>query len=674
MRKRWLLLLAALLAFALSTAVTAQDGGNLEGRPDFPAPDFPAGLDWLNVPAPVTLESLRGKVVLLDFWTYGCINCIHMIPTLHRLEEKYGPALAVIGVHSAKFLNEGQTDNLRQIVQRYGLEHPVVNDRDFLVWDAYAPYGVAAWPTFVIIDPRGNLFAVQPGEVLFEDFDRVIGAMIAHFDDLGEINREPLAAQLERDAVLPAALSFPGKVLADAIGNRLFIADSSHNRLVITDLNSYEVLDVIGSGAAGFDDGDFTTTTFDKPQGMTLRGDTLLVADTQNHAIRAVDLIARTVTTIAGTGSQGYERTQSGPALEMNLASPWDVWAAADGTVYIAMAGTHQIWTLSTDGVIGPLVGSGGEGLREGTFEIATLAQPSGLYLRGNILYWADSESSSIRAADLTTRETFLLAGPLTGSLFDFGDIDGGFGTARLQHPLAIIGADDGLLYIADTYNSKIKSLDQATNAVRTVYGGGSPGGFRDGDSAAALFDEPGGLAFANGLLYVADTNNHAIRVIDLAVGSVSTVSFPNPAALQMGERVTVVGGQRGEQINLPPQTVSAGAGSLSVVITLPEGYKLNPNIDSGVQWRFDPLLIGVSTSTLEPLQTFRSVDDLVALPVTFASGEGTVTAEVTLYYCEAVNETLCFIDQSVLRLPLTIGENGTDAVTLERSVVVNVP
>jgi len=176
----------------------------------------------------------------------------------------------------------------------------------------------------------------------------------------------------------------------------------------------------------------------------------------------------------------------------------------------------------------------------------------------------------------------------------------------------------------------------------------------------------------------VADTNNHAIRVIDLAAGVVNTVSFPNPEALQIGERVTVVGGSRGEQIDLPPQTVSAGAGTLVLNLSLPEGYKLNPNIDSGVLWQIDsgvlwqvdPLLIGVATGSLEPLQTFRSLTDLTPLPVTFTAGEASITAEVTLYYCEAVNETLCFIDQSVLRLPLVIGAEGESAVTVSRTVL----
>ncbi|MBZ0286898.1 MAG: redoxin domain-containing protein, partial [Anaerolineae bacterium] len=180
--RKWVILLAvlAVVGVTLTLAQEGDDSVDYEGK--YPSPEFPTGVDWLNVPAPLTLADLRGKIVLLDFWTYGCINCIHMIPTLEQLEEKYGDALAVIGVHSAKFENEGQTENIRQIVQRYNLHHPVINDHDFQVWGTFGPYGVQAWPTFVIIDPRGNILAVQPGEVPFEAFDRVIGGMVEHFD------------------------------------------------------------------------------------------------------------------------------------------------------------------------------------------------------------------------------------------------------------------------------------------------------------------------------------------------------------------------------------------------------------------------------------------------------------------------------------------------------------
>ena len=235
------------------------------GRPDLPAPEFPTGLDWINVPAPLTMAALRGKIVILDFWTYGCINCIHMIPTLQRLEAKYGDALVIIGVHSAKFANEGSTTSIRQIVQRYGLEHPVINDSDFRVWQAY---GINAWPTFVVIDPRGNVLALQAGEIPFEAFDRLLSGMVDYFDSTGELDRTPLELALEGAGQPAGLLAFPGKVLADEAGGRLFIADSNHNRIVVADLDTYEVLDVIGSGAAGLTDGAYDAASFDKPQGM----------------------------------------------------------------------------------------------------------------------------------------------------------------------------------------------------------------------------------------------------------------------------------------------------------------------------------------------------------------------------------------------------------------------
>src|SRR5689334_1823070 len=271
------------------TVIHAQDateepsGPSFIANPAYAAPAFPTGVDWLNIGAPLTIEQLKGKVVLLDFWTYGCINCMHMMPVLKNLEDKYGNALAIISVHSAKFANEGDTSNIRQVIERYGLTHPVINDNKFAVWNAYADYGVGAWPTFVLIDPRGNILAVQPGEVAQADFERVIGGMIAQFDKLGEINRDPLPIKLEADAQPPAVLSFPGKVTVDAAGKRLFIADSSHNRLVIADLNTYSVLDVIGTGTGGLKDGSYSEATFNKPQGMALKGDILYVADTDNH-------------------------------------------------------------------------------------------------------------------------------------------------------------------------------------------------------------------------------------------------------------------------------------------------------------------------------------------------------------------------------------------------------
>lgn len=677
MKKRFIgvgVVLLAVVAFLVGGTVMRAQEETPEpfiGDPGYPAPIIPTGVDWLNVEAPLTLEELKGKVVLLDFWTYGCINCIHMIPTLEQLEVKYGDALAIIGVHSAKFANEGETTNIRQVVERYGVKHPVINDKDFAVWSAYSPYGVNAWPTFVVIDPRGNLYAVQAGEIPFEAFDAVIGGMIATFDGFGEINPEPLPIKLESEAAPSSALAFPGKVTVDSEGGRLFIADSSNNRLVVADLNTYEVLDVIGTGAAGLTDGDYDTATFDKPQGMALKDDILYVADTNNHAIRAVNLSEGTVSTIAGTGVQGYERVPGLP-LETKLSSPWDVTFDDKNNLYIAMAGTHQIWVLSFDtDSVGPIVGSGREGLLNGDLRSADLAQPSGLYWFKNVLYFADSESSSVRAADFNTNKVITLAGPDMNDLFTFGDVDGRLGESRLQHTLAVVGDGDGTLYVADTYNNKIKLVNAQAKQIRTLFGLGGTGGFRDGDKADAQFDEPGGLAYADGKLYVADTNNDAIRVIDIAAGTVNTINFPNPEALQIEGTVTVVGGNAaaGERLAVDAQTVKAGSGEISLNVTLPEGYKLNGLAPFSAEWSSDGE--AVSFAEGDAVQSIIAPELPLVVPVTLAEGEATVTGDLTIYYCEAVNESLCFIDRVTVSIPVTVAEDAaTTSLTAERVIV----
>ncbi|MCA0457757.1 MAG: redoxin domain-containing protein [Chloroflexi bacterium] len=677
MKKRFIgvgIALLAVVAFLIGgTVMRAQDTTPTAfiGDPHYPAPAFPTGVDWLNVEKPLTVESLRGKVVVLDFWTYGCINCIHMIPTLEQLEAKYGDALAVIGVHSAKFANEGETTNIRQVVERYGLKHPVINDKDFTVWGAYSAYGVNAWPTFVVIDPRGNLFAVQAGEIPFEAFDEVIGGMIATFDGFNEIDRNPMPIKLESETSPSSTLAFPGKVTVDSEGGRLFIADSSHNRLVVADLNTYEVLDVIGTGAAGLTDGGYDEATFSKPQGMAFKDGILYVADTDNHVIRAVNVDDKTVSTVAGTGVQGYDRT-GGTLLATDLSSPWDVTFDDANNLYIAMAGTHQIWMLSFDNdTVMPVVGSGREGLLNGDLMDSQLAQPSGLYWYNNVLYFADSESSSVRAADFNTNKVITLAGPDMNDLFTFGDVDGRLGESRLQHTLAVVGDDDGTLYVADTYNSKIKRLDPQAKQIRTLFGLGGNGGFRDGDKADAQFDEPGGLAYADGKLYVADTNNDAIRVIDLTAGTVNTIHFPNPEALQIEGAVTVVGGNAaaGETLAIDAQTVGAGSGEISLNVTLPEGYKLNGIAPFTAEWSSS----GEAVSFAEggAVQSIVAPELPLVVPVTLAEGEATVTGSLTIYYCEAVNESLCFIDRVTVSLPVTVtADAATTTLTAERVIV----
>ncbi|HEX7030883.1 MAG TPA: thioredoxin-like domain-containing protein [Gammaproteobacteria bacterium] len=469
-----------------------------------PAPEFPQDLDWINTGGDaLALDDLRGKVVLLDFWTYGCINCFHIIPDLKKLEEKYGNALVVIGVHSAKFESEGDTQRIRSIAQRYERTEPIVNDRDFEIWNAY---GARAWPTLVLIDPAGNVVGKVVGEGHYELLDKAIGQLVKEFE--GEIDRAPLPLEPALAKMEDTFLRFPGKVLADAETHRLFIADSNHHRIVVADFDG-KVLNIIGSGDAGLRDGDFKTAQFHQPQGLALAGEnTLYVADTRNNAIRRVDLETGTVQTVAGTGEQVYMRRDSYPAAETPLNTPWDVlWH--DGLLYIAMAGQHQLWTYNPDTErLNAFAGTRREALIDGPRLEAALNQPSGLATDGEKLYFADSEASAIRYVDFETNDVETIVG--TG-LFDFGDVDGKGDDVRLQHPLGVTFAN-GELYVADTYNDKIKIVDPDARTSKTLIGG-----------EGQLF-EPGGLDFAEGKLFVADTNGHVVKIFGLESRELSTL------------------------------------------------------------------------------------------------------------------------------------------------------
>jgi thiol-disulfide isomerase/thioredoxin len=477
------------------------------------APEFEPGLTWLNTAGPIKLADLKGKIVLLDFWTFCCINCIHILPDLAKLEKKYEKELVVIGVHSAKFDNEKVTENIRKAINRYEIKHPVVNDADRKIWDAY---GANSWPTFVLIDPVGKLVGYASGEGKFELLDQVIAKQIAEHTKSKTLDVKPSRFDLAkfRDPTT-TPLFFPGKVLADGPSDRLFIADSTNHRIVITDLNGKKVA-IAGNGGPGNKDGSFVSAQFDDPQGMTIDGTTLYVADRKNHAIRALDLLAQTVTTVAGTGKQDRAgRQESGPGLKTGLNSPWDLLRIGR-VIYIAMAGHHQIWTYNLDTkVAAPFAGTGWENLGDASRAMSAFAQPSGLATDGKRLFVADSEVSAIRSVGLGADDDVQT---LVGmGLFIFGDKDGIGLDVRLQHALGV-AYHEGQLFVADTYNSKLKRLDPKTRRCETYLGGDGPDG--------RLFNEPAGLSIANGQLYVADTNAHRIRVVDLKTKDVATLKL----------------------------------------------------------------------------------------------------------------------------------------------------
>ena len=474
---------------------------------------------WLNTSRPLVAEDLKGRIILLDFWTYACINCMHVIPDLQYLEDTFGADLTVIGVHSAKFKNEGDTANIRKAILRYGLHHPVVNDFDFTTWNAF---GIRAWPTFVLINPKGIIEQTYSGEGNRAALEHDIEALRVKY--AGKINAAPLPIALEKNKQASTMLSFPTKlVYADDVSGKpaLFIADSGHNRIVITRLDG-KIVDTIGSGKNGDSDGAFEAASFNTPQGLAYRDHKLYIADTNNHLLRVADLSARTVVTIAGNGKQGQERAVSHrPALEVSLSSPWDVAFYPDDThLAVAMAGLHQIWSYDLGAkTVSVIAGNGNESIEDGHLPDNALAQTSGLSMANGKLYFVDAETSSLRVFENGNVTTLIGRG-----LFDFGYKEGAKGTALMQHPLGVFAAEKEV-YVADSFNHSIRRFDIATGNLTNFSGDGKRGN-SDGVLAKAEFNEPAGLVQLGDKMYVADTNNNAIRVIDVKAGSVSTLTL----------------------------------------------------------------------------------------------------------------------------------------------------
>lgn len=471
------------------------------------APELKGVKSWVNTEKPLTLQDLRGKIVLLDFSTYSCVNCIHIMPFIKSIERRYPDLVQVITVHSGKYANEKEDGYIRDCIDKYNVAHPVCNDADATVWESY---GAKAWPTLVLINPAGKIVGECSGDSKVAILDRAIRMLVA--DSKETLKKTPPVQTVSRKGA--AVLSFPSKVLA-ADGNRLIVSDTGHNRLLITTMDG-KIEKVIGAGTAGDADGDFKTACFNEPTGFCQLGKKLYVADTGNGAIRVIDLDAGTVSTFARGEKQGHV-TAAHDGTDFDR--PSDV-VAQGNQLYVSMNGTHKIWHLGLDDKSARVIaGSGTEGLKDGVGETAELAQPEGLCLSGDKLFFVDSESSSVRRLDVKTKEVDTLVGK---GLFEYGDKDGDRKQALLQHPLGI-AVGNGLLYVSDSFNHKIKTVDQATGQTATLCGCGHPG-YVDGDFPQMC--SPTGLSVAGEKLYVADSNNHRIRVFKLADGTMSTLSI----------------------------------------------------------------------------------------------------------------------------------------------------
>jgi len=631
------------------------------------APGFGADKAWLNTSRPISLEEdLAGRIVLVDFWTYCCINCMHVLPDLDFLERKYEKEpFVVVGCHSAKFANEAEAANVRQAVLRYDIAHPVVVDKEFDIWRRY---DTRSWPTLVLIGADGRLLAQLSGEGQRDTLDLLVSQALALYRDKpGALSAKPLPLRHESTAELARELSFPGKVTVDPEGKHLYIADSNHHRIVVTTLDGRFVR-TFGSGSSGLKDGPAGEACFFKPQGMAFAGGALLVADTENHAIRRVDLSTGAVSTIAGTGAQGHDREGEFEPLKASLNSPWDLLVLGD-EVLIAMAGPHQIWSLSLkEPRIRPFAGNGRELKADGSFEDSSFAQPSGLAEKDGVVYVADSESSSIRAMHLKDRTVRTVVGghEEPRNLFEFGDEDGKGLGKRLQHPLGVL-IHDGALYVADTYNHKIKVVDVSAGEVKSFAGSGKPGR-KDGAAAEACFHEPGGLAGHGGRIFIADTNNHAIRILDVATRAVSTlkltgVPVPMTAATAQGRSVDdsselpdLPGTVRHPKVEARPAN---GRVTLRLKLELPSGEKLAPGAPS-------QLRILVREGSAKPERSAGRIETLEQTLVVEAAGSARLEVQALYYHCSG--ESTCSLRSVRWDVALSAESKGSAEVELRDS------
>ena len=609
------------------------------------------GRGWLNTGgAELDLETLRGKIVLLDFWTFCCVNCLHVLDELRPLEEKWADELVVIGVHSPKFEFEKDPEALQANIERYEVSHPVIDDPELETWSAY---GARAWPTLMVLDTHGRIAGNLSGEGHAANLDRLVAELVAEGEADGSLRRGPAPTVLAERT--EQTLRFPSK-LAVLPDGRLVVSDAGQHRLVVFQADGATVDAIIGTGERGHADGDEDTARFAEPNGVLALpaevaqevGYDLLVADTAGHRLRGVKIgqdrllrsrTATEVTTLAGTGEQWMHGESlprgEGDARSYSLSTPWDLtWSHSLNRAVIAMAGIHQLWTYDpATGALLVLAGTTQEGLVDGPAVTSWWAQPSGLdEMPDGRIVIADSESSAVRLLDPQTMQVSTLVGK---GLFDFGHVDGPLDRARLQHPLGVTALPDGRIAIADTYNGAIRLLDEETGEVVTV---------------ATDLKEPsdaivGPPVDGIGQLIVVESGAHRITWVPVA---------------KAAERVIDEGAQRSER---PATEVGPGPLTVRVLFTPPPGHKLDDSLGPSTQ-------VTIATTPTSMLTGGGGVDTALERTVTLdpAYAEGVLHVSARAASCDAdpaVEFPACHMHQQDWGVPIRVVEGGPDHLDL---------
>ncbi|XP_072413479.1 NHL repeat-containing protein 2 isoform X4 [Chiloscyllium punctatum] len=600
--------------------------------------------------------------------------------------------LVIVGVHSAKFPNEKVLKNIQNAVLRYNITHPVVNDADAKLWQELE---VTCWPTLVILGPRGNILFTLIGEGHKEKLFTLISVTLKYYKDKGEIMDHAIKLKLYKDSLPPSSLLFPGKIAVDNATGRLAIADSGHHRILVTEKNG-EILHAIGGPKSGWKDGSIFEASFNSPQGVLIKDNIIYVADTENHVIRKIDLTSEMVSTIAGTGVQGTDHEGGKTGVEQSISSPWDLAfgtfadSTKDSLLFIAMAGTHQIWVIFLEdgklhsgieykkGTCIRFAGSGNEENRNNSYpHKAGFAQPSGLSValpEWNCLFISDSESSTIRSVSLKNGAVKNLVGgerdPL--NLFAFGDLDGIGINAKLQHPLGVAWNEKrSLLYVADSYNHKIKVIDPKTKQCTTLAGTGKPDNVIGAKFNQVTFNEPGGVCVGEhgDVLYVVDTNNHMVKVLDLEMQTVYVLAITAAVAVDASKSTKPKISRlpkSAHSLQMVPLVVSCGQTvQFCLKIDLPEGAELTEGAPSywalfaeGHDWLFAGQKI---SGTIVDLANHPGV--FFVIPAQVKTNALLLSIDVCLYFCKK-NDNSCQMKGISFQQPLQFSNICQDTIS----------
>ncbi|MFE9256401.1 NHL domain-containing thioredoxin family protein [Streptomyces sp. NPDC006879] len=581
------------------------------------APELVGKGGWINTGGKdLKLADFRGRTLILDFWTFCCINCLHVLDELRELEEKHRDTVVVVGVHSPKFVHEAEHQAVVDAVERYEVHHPVLDDPELATWKQYA---VRAWPTLVVIDPEGYVVAQHAGEGHAHAIEKLVEELEAEHEAKGTLRRgdgpyvapEPVAGDLR----------FPGKALVLPDGN-LLVSDTTRHQLVELAPDGESVVRRIGTGSRGF-----TADSFNEPQGLALLPDgRVVVADTVNHALRVLDLATGALETVAGTGRQWWQGSAvSGPALEVDLSSPWDVAWWAD-RVWIAMAGVHQLWSWDpATGTVRVEAGTTNEGLVDGPAAEAWFAQPSGLAAAGDRLWIADSETSALRYVerDPDAPEGFRIVSAVGTGLFDFGHRDGDAAEALLQHPLGVTALPDGSVAVCDTYNHALRRYDPATGQVSTL---------------ATDLREPSDAVLVGGDIVVVESARHRLTRLRL----------PEEAV-----RVDAVA----HRTQRAATEVAPGTLRLDVVFQAPAGQKLDTRYGPSTR-----LLVSSTPAELLAQGAGQGTDLFRDLVLAGGVEEGVLHVSAMAASCDDDPENeypACHVHQQDWGVPVTVVEGG---------------